>query len=159
MAAKAATITVWRLFPEQTAWDPFDGEGARLYGGRWNPRGVPMVYAASTQALAVLEILVHLQGLSAQRAYLAYPLTFPEPLSRCLDVDALPEDWSSDEPSECLKAIGKEWAQSHASVALAVPSAIIPHEYNYLINPTHPEFKSVKQGDPVPLSLDPRLLN
>mgnify|MGYP005842291643 CR=1 FL=1 len=155
---KEGLFNVWRLIPQRTEWDPWDGEGARLFGGRWNPRGVPMVYASSTMALAMLEILVHLRGLTETRDYWAYPMVIEESYSRRLDPEALPDHSESEEPVAALQDIGKAWVDSDSSPALAVPSAIIPHEYNYLINPKHPDFEKLAQGEPVAITVDPRLL-
>jgi len=150
--------TVWRLVTARYAATAFSGEGARLYGGRWNRKGVPMVYTAGSQSLAVLEALVQDQPLRAR--YLMIPAILPKNLEiERVAAERLPANWRSLAAREELQTIGGEWARSASSAVLAVPSAVIPAETNYLLNPLHPQFARIEIGEARELVTDLRLLN
>ena len=152
-------VTAWRIVKQKyPASRTFDGEGARLYGGRWNSRGVPVVYTAQSQSLAVLEMLVHLDAADLLQSYVFFGVTIDEALISELANSDLPPDWQSDPPPPKLREIGDIWAASNASVALRVPSSLIPAEHNYILNPKHPEFAKLRLGDAVPYRYDSRLL-
>jgi len=150
-------FAVWRLTSARRARAAFSGEGARLYGGRWNPKGVPVVYTAQSQALAVLEMMVQDEALAAR--YVMIQAQIPDGVAiEQIDAHSLPAEWRLMRHLETLREIGAGWARSRRSAVLAVPSAVIPVETNYLLNPLHPEFKRVRIGKPVAFRLDPRLL-
>jgi RES domain-containing protein len=150
--------TGWRIVKSRYASTAFDGEGARLYGGRWNSPGTRMVYTPSTISLAVLEVLVHLQEASLLSSYSLISAGFDDVYVEHLDHSRLPDDWRTyPAPSE-LQRIGDEWARSQRSVVLEVPSVIVVRESNYLLNPAHPDFSSVVIGEPEPFTFDERLL-
>jgi RES domain-containing protein len=152
------SVTAWRIVKSKyPASQAFDGEGARLYGGRWNSRGVAVVYTAQSQALAVLEMLVHLDAADLLMSYVFVGVTMEEALVSDLAETDLPVDWRSDPSPTKLREIGDIWVASNASVALRVPSAVIPAEYNYILNPKHPEFRKLTVGRPIPYVYDPRL--
>lgn len=152
------SVTAWRIVkPKYRADKAFDGEGARLYGGRWNSRGVSVVYAAQSQSLAVLEMLVHLDTADLLQAYVFFEVIIDEALISALAESDLPRDWQSDPAPPRLREIGDIWAESNASVVLRVPSSLIPTEYNYILNPKHPEFGRLQFGKPVPYRYDARL--
>jgi RES domain-containing protein len=151
-------VTAWRIVKQKyPAAKAFDGEGARLYGGRWNSRSVSVVYAAGSQSLAVLEMLVHLDGVDLLESYVLFEVKIDEGLMQALVESDLPLDWRSNPPPPRLRQIGDNWAASHASVALRVPSSVIPAEYNYLLNPKHPEFGKLEFGHATPFRYDTRL--
>jgi RES domain-containing protein len=119
-------VLAWRLCRE-----PFvalDGEGARLYGGRWNSPGQPLVYAASTAALAVLEVRVHLD--------LPPDLLPDDYVLVTIDLDALHAEEVSAMPSD-PRAFGDEWLRAQRTPLLHVPSTIVPESQNILLNPVH----------------------
>jgi RES domain-containing protein len=150
-------LRIWRLVTARYAATAFSGEGARLYGGRWNRKGVPMVYTAGSQSLAVLEALVQDQPLRAR--YLMIPAILPKSLNiERVAAERLPANWRSLATREELQAIGGEWAKARSSAVLAVPSAVIPAETNYLLNPLHPQFGRIEIGDTQELVTDVRLL-
>lgn len=148
-------LQAWRIVKAKHAATAFSGEGARLYGGRWNSPGVSLVYTSSTQALAALESLVHLNP-PVLFAYAAIPLEFEAGLVE--KVTALPPGWAHSPAPPTTRALGDLWAREARSAVLELPSAIIPGESNYLLNPAHPGFKKIAIGRPVPFSFDPRLL-
>ncbi len=135
----------------------FDGEGARLYGGRWNSPGTRMVYTAQSQALAILEVLVHLQKAGVLPSYSLCAAHFEEDLVEALDLEALPDNWRSYPSPSGLRAIGDAWVVEQTSAVLEVPSVIVDDESNYLINPAHPDFPSITISEPRPFELDARL--
>jgi len=151
------TITAWRITKAQYAAQAFDGEGARLAGGRWTSPGHPVVYTAEHAALAALEMLVHLDA-AARPAYVLIPCTFPSDLVLRLDRRRLPAAWRSYPAPSALPQLGDAWIKSRASAVLDVPSAVIEMQSNYLLNPAHADFVKVRIGTPGPFDFDSRLL-
>ena len=152
-----AARIVWRITSSRRARTAFSGDGARLYGGRWNPKGVPLVYVAESRALAMLEMLVQDEPLAAR--YVVIPAALPEGLRiEQVDPRRLPADWRSPRRVEGTRGIGAAWAASRRTVALAVPSAVVPGDANYLLNPLHPDFKRIRVGRPSLLVTDIRLI-
>jgi RES domain-containing protein len=147
----------WRIVKEKHAPTAFNGEGARLYGGRWNSAGLRLIYTSGTKALAALESLVHLNPPVIFK-YLAIPARFDKALVEKLASTALPADWTDKPPPPSAKDIGDTWVKDARSAVLEIPSVIIPGEANYLFNPAHPDFKKIVIGLPEPFSFDPRLL-
>lgn len=148
---------VWRLLTSRFAATAFSGEGARLYGGRWNSKGIPVVYTAGSQSLAVLEMLVQDDPLRAR--YIVIPATLPKALKvERLTDEQLPAGWRDIAVRDLTQALGDEWLKRGSSAVLAVPSAVIPAETNYLINPLHPAFGKIEIGAPQDFLTDPRLL-
>lgn len=151
-------MKVWRLTSRRYAEHAFDGEGARLYGGRFNHSGTAIVYCSESLSLAVLEMLVHLESQQAPTDWVAIPALVPAELPiRELNAEELPEGWRRYPAPEALKTLGSDWADAGEAVALSVPSVVIPHERNLLLNPLHPDMKRVEVGSPEPFVLDPRL--
>lgn len=148
----------WRIVKKRHAGTAFDGEGARLYGGRWNSPGVPAVYASESRALATLEVLVGLQTNSPLPGYVLIPVEFEESLVVAIELKGLPEDWRQNPPPPSTQQLGNDWMARRESAVLRVPSALVPKESNYVFNPSHPDFLAVNVGDPEPISMDPRLL-
>jgi len=150
-------ITAWRIVKARHAANAFDGEGARLEGGRWNSPGTPLVYTSGSAALAALEMLVHLGRRSILGAYVLIACTFEERLIERLDPRRVPPNWRSYPAPPDLQVIGDEWAKAATAAVLQVPSAVIETESNYLLNPRHQDFKTVRVGDPQPFDFDERL--
>lgn len=151
------TVAAWRVVKARHAATAFTGEGAARTGGRWNSRGVRMVYASETLSLAALETLVHLNP----------PVLLPYVCFRIeLDLDGietlpnadLPPDWRDEPGPVSTRRLGDRWLAEARSVALRVPSVIIPGESNVLLNPQHPEFARLRPGTAQPFSFDPRLI-
>lgn len=147
----------WRIVKEKHAPTAFSGEGALRMGGRWNSRGVPVVYTSSTKSLAALESLVHLNP-PVLFNYVAIRLEFDAALVEIVPVKNLPPDWWVEPPPPSSKAVGDEWVRKARSAVLAVPSAVISGEPNFLLSPAHPDFKKVSIGEPERFAFDPRLL-
>ena len=149
-------IRAWRIVKTRHSADAFSGEGARLYGGRWNSAGIAMVYAAGSKSLATLELLVHLHN--TLRSFSICPVDFDDSLVELVDPATLPRDWRDSPPPISLQVIGDDWISRRSSVVLRVPSAVIDGENNYLINPAHTDFKKLVIGSMEVFKLDPRLI-
>jgi len=149
--------TAWRIVKATRARAAFDGDGARRHGGRWNGRGTRMVVTAESAALAALELLVHLQASRLLAAYALVPARFDAALVETLSVRSLPARWREYPAPVELQELGDGWVRSRRTAVLRVPSAVVPVESNFLINPDHPDFSRIAIGAPVPFDVDPRL--
>ena len=149
--------TVWRITTARFAHTAFSGEGARLYGGRWNPKGCEVVYTVESQSLALLELMVQDDPLRAN--YVLIPAALPADL-RMTQIDAgqLPGNWRTLSARDVLQAMGQEWIRNGQTAVLAIPSAVVPAERNYLLNPRHPDFARIAIGASQSLATDIRLL-
>jgi RES domain-containing protein len=147
----------WRIIKAKHAATAFSGEGAAKTGGRWNSRGVPVVYTSSTKSLAALESLVHLNP-PVLFTYVAIRVEFDHAFLEIVSPKTLPADWWVEPPPPSSKAVGDAWVRKASSPVLALPSVIIPGEPNYLLNPAHPAFKKISIGKPERFAFDPRLL-
>ena len=118
--------------------DDFSGYGASLFGGRWNPRGVKMLYTAQTASLAILELLANIKGTQIPFQLIEININEGDILSiEDLGV-GLPSNWSNEKSGLNLtQKIGEGWIKSNKSSVLKVPSVHNPFEHNYLINPFH----------------------
>ena len=139
-------MRVYRLIRARWVSQALTGEGARRYGSRWNPKGVPMVYTASTLSLAALETLVHFAIGTSPLDYVALTIRVP--------VDAVERVVDKQRPSQ---ALGARWAAEVQSLGLAVPSTVVPSESNILLNPLHPDFPRVTLEKQEPFLFDSRL--
>lgn len=151
-------ISIWRIDKKKNSEITFSGEGSSLYPGRWNPKGVRVVYAAQTLALAALEKFVHLQGVADAISFVSFKIDVPESVKiKHVELSQLPKNWRSVPAPAATQDIGLNWAQKNESAILRVPSMIIPSECDYLINPLHADFNSLKISKPLPFSFDPRM--
>ena len=152
-------MIIWRLCRQQHAARPLDGEGARLYGGRWNLPGTALAYTAGTLALAALEVLVHVDHDLAPHDLVSIPIEIPSGIRiEEIALTQLPPNWRKNPAPERLQALGSGWADRATSALLRVPSAVIPEEHNYLVNPLHPGSRQLKIGRPQSFTFDTRLL-
>ncbi len=138
-------IVAWRLSKAKYAKFAFDGEGARLEGGRWNRKGVPVVYLADHPALAALETFVHIPKSASKISFVLFRVEIPKDL-RIADVPELrlPTGWRAEPPGPDTMAIGNEWIVRNEEGVLRVPSVLIPMTANYVLNPLHPDFRRSK---------------
>jgi len=151
-------VTAFRIVKTSRTATALDGEGARRAGGRWNSPGVRMVYAASSLSLATLEIMVHLEDYQLLRQlYSTIRLEIPAHLVQTLDPQHLPAGWDAPAAGEAPRCAGDAWIKSARCAALAVPSAVTPGEWNFLLNPAHSAFTEITAAAPVAFSLDVRL--
>ena len=151
-------ITLWRIATSQPAQDGFSGEGAARYGGRWNPKGMRVVYTSASAALARLETLSSLESPRDLELFVLIPAEIPDEIQPIILPESdWPADWNSfPHPSSTIE-IGRQWIQKQKSVALAVPSVAAPEEFNYLLNPNHHDFQNIRIGTPRPTRWDSRL--
>lgn len=117
-----------------------------------------MVYTSATASLAVLEVFANISQSELLRVYALISCEFDETLVERLAAADLPRGWHSSPGPPELQAVGDRWLLAARSVVLEVPSAIIDHENNYLLNPSHPDFKLVRRSRPQPFRFDIRLL-
>jgi RES domain-containing protein len=151
-------MRVWRLVKIKFAPTAYDGEGPRLYGGRWNSAGTRVAYASSSSALALLEVLVHLENPAPLPSYSMVIASIPDDSIEDYDIAALPTNWSDSPVPPETQAIGDEWARSGRSLALRVPSAVVTHATNLIIRPDHSDFGKITIESADPFTFDPRLI-
>lgn len=148
-------VQAWRLASVQRAGTAFDGEGSYRYGNRWNHAGTRVVYLAQSTSLAALEVLVHAESYAELPEYRAFPVEFDPEL--VLDLLEVPPDWQQSPAPSSTRSLGSRWASEGQTALLRVPSAVVPWEYNYLLNVQHPDHTRVRIGQPRVFSFDPRL--
>lgn len=143
----------------RVTWPAYDGEGARLAGGRWNSKGTRVLYMSENRSLAVLEILVHLSASIPDRYMLGVAEIPDDIMIEVLDETGLPAGWSTLAPRDqaATRQVGDEWVAQQHSAILSVPSVILG-ERNYVLNPAHPDFLRIRFADPVPFQFDSRLI-
>jgi RES domain-containing protein len=152
-------MRVWRICRQPYVASALEGVGGMYTSGRWHRKGHPVVYAASSAALAALEVLVHVEPLIAPTDLRLLTIEVPDDLEReTLDPAALPAGWSAVPAPPALQALGSSWLSSLRTVALIVPSAVIPIERNVLLNPRHAEAHRARITDDQPFTFDTRLL-
>ena len=151
-------IRAWRLLKKRYTADAFNGEGARFHGGRWSSPGYPAVYVSQSLSLATLEILVHLPSRSPLAAYVVFDVEFPEECVDEFDTTELPANWRDYPAPPETRALGNAWLREGSRAVLRIPSAITPAEFNFLINPAHPDFSRFRIHGPRPYRFDSRLL-
>ena len=150
-------LTAWRIVRKKRLATALTGQGASLYPGRWNSRGVPVVYAAGSISLAVLELLVHMESAPTTPEYRLIEIAFDPSLVIAVDVRRLPRNWRRDPAPRALQDVGNRWVRRGRSAVLRVPSAITG-EPNYLLNPAHADFAKIAVGRPTIFRLDARLV-
>lgn len=151
-------MLLWRLTHDRFRDTAFTGEGTLAAGSRWIPAGHRAVYASSSLALCVLELLVHVEVRHIGDHFTAIRIDVPDELAyERVETDALPADWRGTRDWKPLQAIGLDWLQTGRACLLQVPSAVVPQESNYLLNPAHPDFHRLVIGPPEPYRFDPRL--
>lgn len=137
-------MIVYRLSKQAYIKD-LSGRGAELNGGRWNSKGTAVVYTSSSRALAVLEVAVHTPlGLMPSDYFMA-TIELPDNAEIFKPhTDQLPEKWNSNPLIKATQQIGDNFVKADRYLALQVPSATVAGDFNYLLNPSHPDFKAVK---------------
>jgi len=150
-------MRAFRIVKRRHAAEAFTGDGARMHGGRWNYPGVPVVYAAQTRALAAMETLAHFQGAERRIAFVTFEIEVPDRLLAAIRASDLPEGWRSREIHPATQELGSRWQREGSSVALAVPSVMIPEELCVLLNPDHPDTNKVIVRYPENFAFDERL--
>ncbi|MCP3944667.1 MAG: RES family NAD+ phosphorylase [Desulfobacteraceae bacterium] len=147
-------LFAYRVVGKKHIESAFSGEGAKLYGGRWNSTGVPIVYTSDSLALCSLEIFVHLPSYKLLKDFFYIPVSFD---SRLVSEAKLLKGWNERPVSKISQFIGDQWVADKNTPVLKVPSVLIPIGFNYLINFNHPDSKEIKKAKPFPLEFDQRL--
>jgi len=149
-------LTVYRIVKARHARGAFSGDGARLAGGRWHRPGEAAVYASSSLALAVLETFVQLGDDGLQIRFVHFRIRIPDSvnLERC---GRPPRNWRAEPPQSSSMRYGSAWLRAGRAAVLEVPSAIVPSERNYLLNPAHPDFRRIQRGRAQAFVFDSRL--
>ena len=145
----------YRIVQAEWAATAMTGEGARLFGGRWNPPGVPAVYLADSRALAALEIIVNAPREVTLLSWRIFEVDVPDNLIETVKPDALPSDWQALPSSPGARLHGGRWLQSGV-LGFRLPSAVIPEEFTLLLNPLHPDFGKLRVSEPKVFRFDPR---
>ena len=150
-------MRLWRICRKRFAAEGYSGEGARLYGGRWNSKGVPVIYTSTSLALAVIETFVNLEPKLQPDDLISIAVELPDSVAtERLDLQSLPANWHRSR-GEVLRHFGDEWISARKTVALHVPSAAVRGEWNVLLNPAHGDFRKVKFQKPQPFEFDLRM--
>ena len=150
-------MRVWRI--ARVAHRRLDGDGARLWGGRWNSPGIPVVYASASLALAALEYLTHVDIRDAPDDLVAMAIDVPDEHGvSSIGPDQLSADWNRIADSGACVARGDAWVAERRTLALRVPSAVVPEECNVLINPDHPGARDVRVVSTRRFQFDPRVM-
>ena len=150
-------MLVYRLLQAAYRHEPLSGQGAALYGGRWNPKGLSLLYTTGSPALSLLEVLVHINPKRIPDYYL---ITIDVPDSmRSYRVDELPTEWRATGSARLLpsQTFLLEWLREPHELLVQVPSSIVPLMPNYLINPRHPLFSNCQVISSAPFEIDERL--
>lgn len=147
---------IYRLVKAVHAQEAFSSEGARRYGGRWNPAGYPVVYASQSRALAALETFVHLPLEVQTMRFLVYEITLPK-AARATHYDGPMHVWRRPRPPAATQEAGRAWLADANALVFVVPSVIVPQEANYVLNVRHPQFARLRISKPEPFSFDSRL--
>lgn len=149
-------MRLWRITGARYA--ALDGEGARRYGSRWTPKGLPAVFASTTLALAVLECFVHVDPDLEPDDLVTIAIDVPEDfLAVSLVESHLSANWRMYPPPPELTLFGERWWREAKAAVMLVPSAVVPTERNAIINPTHADFPKLVVGKPETFSFDPRM--
>lgn len=148
-------MLVYRIAGSKYAHD-LSGMGAALFGGRWNKKGIPVLYTSENQALSLLETVVNTPPMLIPPMELLI-LRIPDDSIAEIQADALPKNWFKYPAPTILAEMGSKWAVQESTVALKVPSSIISSSFNYLLNCRHPRFSEVELLSREIFHFDPRL--
>ena len=152
-------MRVWRLCQSAYAKKALTGEGGLHADGRWHLQGARVVYAAATLSLAALELLVRIDRTLAPPDLVAVEIEIPGSVDvERIPLSKLPAGWDAYPTSATTQLLGMRWIAAGRTAVLEVPSAVIPRESNYVLNPTHPQFRRLRAVATTPFSFDSRLL-
>jgi len=148
-------MIVYRITGSKHAND-ISGSGAALYGGRWNKKGIPVLYTGENKEIALLETIIHFPPMLVPSLSLL-TLAIPDNSITEIKLSYLPKNWSAYPAPDILAEIGTDWVKKGKSLALKVPSCIINTSHNYILNCGHPDYSNVKLIDLRDFNLDIRL--
>ncbi len=150
-------MEIYRITRSRYAGSAYAGLGGRTRSGRWHGRGPSITYASESRALAALEILVNLDPEDLPEDLVIVPADLPE--ACCVEIQRkdLPRNWRQSPSPDSTQKLGSEWLKAGDTLAMVLPSAVIPEERNIVLNPEHPDFALLRIGKPESFTLDPRL--
>jgi len=150
-------ITAWRICKTKLAFRAFDGRGAAEFPGRWNPLGVRAVYTSENRSLAQLEVLANAEDreLLTAAAWTIIPVRFDLDLLHA--PEKFPDDWRQVPAPDSTRRFGGDWLKKGVSPVLRVPSVVTLGEFNFVLNPIHPEFRRLAMGPPEAFTFDARV--
>lgn len=150
-------MKVFRLSRSKFAGD-LSGKGAEIAGGRWNSKGTPMLYTSQSVALCTVELAVHTPLGNIPSDYTLITLEIPDGIKAAeLTAGELPPDWKTLPHANSTQQLGDEFVRSGKNALLKAPSVVVPGEYNFLINPSHPDSKGIVIKSTEPFEFDSRL--
>ncbi|MCK8494944.1 RES family NAD+ phosphorylase [Spirosoma sp. RP8] len=137
-------LTVYRTVKAKYSQEPLATEGARLFGGRWNPKGYALLYTTSSPALALVESLVHQPRVKYEKLpkLVLFTLQVPDDVV-FFSAESLPAYWN-EESYERTQWLLRDWLTAPTNLVAAVPSVVVPMSYNYLLHPAHPRFREIE---------------
>lgn len=152
-------IPAWRIVKTRQAGQAFSGEGARLFGGRWNPPGLACVYLADSLALAALELFLHLGAQQRGLQFSYFQVLMPPETIQAPEPASLPPGWDSWPYGAASQGVGAVWLAAGQTAVLKLPSAALPGlaDFNYLVNPAHPDSRRLEISGPWPFGFDARM--
>ena len=149
-------MLVYRITKQKYAAD-LTGRGAAIAGGRWNRKGLPALYTAESRSLAILELLVHCGRIDDVYGRLVQTIEVMDSPAAVITTDMLSNEWRAVPWKDETVKMGSAWLSGNENLVMQLPSAIVPAENNYLINPAHPEYSKVRIVGEEILNLDPRI--
>ena len=149
-------MIVYRITNKKYASN-ISGVGAALFPGRWNKKGIPVLYTGASKEIALLETVVHLPLFMTPKLDLL-TLEIPDGSIQTIETNHLPKNWSDYPAPTILSDIGNTWVLSNESIALRVPSSIIHSSYNFILNCNHPSYNEVKIVSQEDFPFDKRLI-
>lgn len=150
-------IHVWRICHKKYYASAFSGDGARLFGGRFNSEGYAAVYTSGSLSLSILEMMVQVNDRSYLKDCVTFSAEIPESMIWIPDEQNLPDTWNNLPYETATQYFGDAWLKSVRSPVMKVPSVVVPVEYNFILNPAHPDFKRIMISRVDKLSFDRRL--
>lgn len=153
-----ASVRIYRLCKRKYSRTVLTGQGALVVSGRWHSAGTPIVYCASTEALAVIEVRVNIGRFVPREPFDMHAIEIAGELVEHLPMDRLPTDWNSVPSGPATRRIGDAWLATSTSLALRVPSIHSRSDYTVLLNPAHGSMREVRVTESWPYDFDKRLL-
>ncbi len=151
------TVKAWRITRKPYQNSAFSGEGARLYGGRFNSEGFRAVYTSASLSLSLLELLVQIDDPEFINDCVQFYAEIDERLIFKPRINDLPSGWDKIPYGKAAQEFGDKWLKDEQYAVIRIPSVVVPVEFNYVINPGHPEFRSIDISPAEDVMFDPRL--
>lgn len=150
---------VYRILRRSFAKSPLDGEGGYRFGGRWSSPGTRLAYASEHLSLAMLEYFVHLDPADLPKDLVVVRAEIPDGVSRVrVAAKELPPNWRQTPAPPALARFGDDFVRRRNAAILIVPSVVAPSEFNWLINPSHTEFRRIRLGKLESFRYDARIV-